>query len=290
MKAMLEVSSAMPANEAAFAEPFFKRFDLRPAPEPLMLTETVAKRYQFPTFYRDVTCAIGLFHCDYARALSLLPHPRMRPVRMTKGRALVAFSCYEYRQVMNVAPYNEIAMTIPVLLDAPLDVPVLPMLLGGLWPGFGYYVFGMPVTSKENQLRGNLLWGLPKVTQDIDTRTEGGDFVTTAFEASGEPYFELRVPMDGKPAGFDVKADLFSKLNGRTLASRTCFKARFAVTKDLSPLWKKGLPAARKVLTIGAGPSGKLLRELDIEERPFQFRFARGMTAAFDLPRRELAP
>jgi hypothetical protein len=29
-------------------------------------------------------------------------------------------------------------------------------------------VFGMPVTSRENQLRGNKLWGLPKVTQQID--------------------------------------------------------------------------------------------------------------------------
>jgi len=278
----------MPTNEAQFSDPFFGRFALKPSPEPLQLTDTVSKHYKFPTFYRDVTCAIGIFLCDYEKARKLLPHPKMRPVRMPKGRAAVAFSCYEYKQVMNVAPYNEIAMTIPVLFDSPVDVPVLPMLAGGLYPGFGYYVFGMPVTSKENQLRGNRIWGLPKITQDIDTREEGSDFITTAYEQDGAPYFELRVPTNGKPTRFDVKADLFSQLGGKFMASRTCFEARFNVIKHMGLLFKKDAPSDRKYLTLGQGPSAQSLRGLDIEEHPFQFRFARGMNAAFDLPRKEI--
>ena len=38
---------------------------------------------------------------------------------------------------------------------------------------FGFYVFGMPVTSKENQIRGSRIWGLPKVTQEIDIHEDG---------------------------------------------------------------------------------------------------------------------
>lgn len=288
MKATPEIAATMPENESLFSDPFFKRFELRHAPRPLRLTDAVTKHYRFPTFYRDVTCAIGIFLCDYERARKVLPHPRMRPVRMPKGRAVVTFSCYEYKQVMNVAPYNEIAMTIPVLFDAPLDVPVLPMLAGGLFPGFGFYVFGMPVTSKENQLRGNQIWGLPKITQDIDTREEGTEFITTAYEHSGEPYFELRVPTNGKPKRFDVRAELFSQLDGKFVASQTCFEARFNVIKHLGPLFKKALPARKKHLILGQSPSAAQLRELDIEEHPFQFRFARGMKAAFDLPHREI--
>jgi hypothetical protein len=252
------------------------------------LSADVTKHYKFPTFYRDVTCAMGIFHCDYEKARKILPDLRMRPVRMPKGRALAAFSCYEYKQVMNVAPYNEIAMTIPVLFDAPLDLPVLPMLLGDRYPGFGLYVFGMPVTSKENQLRGNLIWGLPKVTRDIDTREDGGDFVTTARETTGETHFELRVPMNGAPTDFDVRADLYSKLEGNLLASRTCFQARFGVVKHMGALFRKGMVPDREYLKLGAGPDAALLRGLDIEPQPFQFRFARGMNAAFDLPHRTI--
>jgi len=55
-----------------------------------------------------------------------------------------------------------------------VNVPLLPMIADNMFSKLGYYVFGMPVTSKENQIRGNKIWGLPKVTQDIDI-TENQD-------------------------------------------------------------------------------------------------------------------
>ncbi len=206
---------------------------------------------------------------------------------MTQGRSLVAFSCYEYKNVMEVWPYNEISMMIPVLFDSLLSVPVLPMVASGLFPGFGYYVFSMPVTSIENQIRGNKIWGLPKITQDIDIREERGDCVTTAMESDGKPYFELRVPMAGTPTQFDVKANLFSRLQDKYLVSRTAFKAQFNVTKNMGLLFKKNSQPDREYLQIGRSPSAQTLRELEIEAAPFQFRFAKHMNAAFDLPHTE---
>src|SRR6185437_11613763 len=171
MKPTLEIPDGLLDNSASFRVPFFQRFRLRHAPRPLQLTDTITKDYLFPTLYADVTCAVGIFLCDYDRARALLPHPKLRPVRMTLGRSLVVFSCYEYRTVLGVPPYNEIAMTIPVLLDPKVDVPVLPMVLN-VFEAFGYYVFSMPVTSLENRIRGNEIWGLPKVTQEIEQYEE----------------------------------------------------------------------------------------------------------------------
>ena len=252
MKATHDIPNAMPTNEGLFTDPFLalRAAPLAAAPE----TDGFGHQaYKFPTFYRDVTCAIGIFLCDYEKARRALPDPLMRPVRMPRGRAAVAFSCYEYKQVMNVAPYNEIAMTIPVLFDAPVDVPVAPLLLGSRYPGFGYYVFSMPVTSRENQLRGNRLWGLPKVTQDIDTREDGVDFVTTAYEEKGEPYFELRVPMDGKPTSFDVGADLFSQLEDVLSRAAPAFR-QLNVVKHMGQLFRRGGEPDRKYLERGSRP------------------------------------
>ncbi len=269
------VRPEMPANDDQFGDAFFKRFAMRD--RPLDLGGGVRKSYPFPTLYHDVGCAIGIFLCDYA-------HPKILPVRMPKQRTLVIFSCYEYRQVLKVWPYNEIAMTIPVMANAGFRPPVLPMLMSGLFPRFGYYVFGMPVTSQENQLRGTKIWGLPKVTQPIDISVDGGDCVTIAGEADGTPYFELRVPTAGAPTEFDVTGRLYSKLDGRIVKAETCFKGRFAVQKHMRAMWTRGLAPDREYLKIGAGPSAATLRALGIEPHPFQFRYSPSMNAAFDLP------
>jgi hypothetical protein len=196
----------------------------------------------------------------------------------------VIFSCYEYKNVMNVAPYNEIAMTIPVLAGDGMNIPVLPMLMSGAFSGFGYYVFAMPVTSKENQIRGRSIWGLPKETHEIDVVERDGHCVTVARDEKGQPYFELQVPMEGTPTAFDVQGKLFSKLDGRIVRAETNFKGDFKVTKNMGALFAKGARPDRTYLTIHDRPASRILRSLDVEEQPFQFRYTRGMSAAFDLP------
>jgi hypothetical protein len=285
MKATHDIPRDLLHNEALFRDPYFQRFRLRHAPRPPELEEGLAKDYLFPTLYADVRCAIGIFLCDYERARALLPHPAMRPVRMTRGRSLVTFSCYEYRNVLHVAPYNEIAMTVPVMMDARIHVPVLPMVVPAFDRlGFGFHVFHMPVTSRENQLRGNRIWGLPKVTEEIDIFEEGGDCVTIARDAGGDAYFTLRVPMDGTPERFDVQAHLYSMLGDRVLQSRTSFRGDFRMNKHMGLLFRRGTRPDRAYLSLGSSRMGDVLRGLEIEPMPFQLRYTPSMNAAFDLP------
>jgi hypothetical protein len=283
MKPTLHIDPAVLDNAHLFKDPFYGRLTLKEAEAPLALTETIAKRYLFPTFYGDVTCAMGIFLCDYAKAERMMLHPRIRPVRMPRGRAIVAFSCYTYNQVLGVPPYNEIAMTIPVLVDSKVSVPVLPMLVPG-FPRFGYYVFSMPVTSLENQIRGRKLWGLPKVVEEIELRDAGADCVVIAKESTGETYFTLRVPKTGKRTHFDVRSDLYSRLDDRLLRSETRFKAEFAVQKHPRVLVTKNAVPPEPYLTLGATSSGQVLRELSIEPEPLETRYAEHMTSAFALP------
>jgi hypothetical protein len=283
MKPTREFNDKFLANEDQFQDPFFKRFTLRHAPAPLKLNDEVTKNYLFPTFYGDVTCAMAIFLCSYERAEKMMLHPKIKPIRMTRGRSLVAFSCYEYKNVMNVVPYNEIAMTIPVMVDPGFNVPVLPMIMP-VFKNFGYYVFSMPVTSLENQIRGVKIWGLPKVVQEIDIREEGNDCVTTAMEESGEPYLELRVPMGGTPSVFDVSSNLYTRRGTDFFQSPTHFRGAFNVTKHMGMLLKKNARPDREYIRIHDTPCGKVLKDLDIEEHPFQFRFARHMNSCFDLP------
>ena len=283
MKPTFDFDEKLLDNAADFDNAFFKRFALRHAPAPLQLNEQVSKDYLFPTLYGDVTCAIAIFLCPYEKAAGLMLDPRIKPVRVTRGRAPVVFSCYEYKHVLGVAPYNEIAMTIPVMVEPSVNVPILP-LVTTWFRCFGYYVFSMPVTSLENQIRGHKIWGLPKVVQEIDIREDGGDCITTARESSGEVYFELRVPMEGTPTDFDVSSCLYSRLGNALLQSETNFQGRFNVTKHMGLLFKTNVKPDRPYLRLGDTPSGRALQALELETHPFQLRFAKHMSSCFDLP------
>jgi hypothetical protein len=143
----------------------------------------------------------------------------------------------------------------------------------------------MPVTSLENQIRGNRIWGLPKTLNRIDILEEGEECVTTVYEDDGvTPGLTLRVPTSGKATRFDVGSNIYSLLDGRLLRARTNFCGTFNVTKHMGRLVRKGGAADRTSLKIGEGPSTDLLRRLRMEQHPFQFRYARSMNACFDLP------
>jgi hypothetical protein len=282
MKPNTKLDEGLVDNAASFTDPFFERFELRPAPAPLELADGLFKTYRFPTFYADVMCAIAIFLCDYGRAAAMLPHPSMRPVRMPRGRSVVLFSCYRYRNVMNLVPYNEIAMTIPIMVGAGFAPPLLPLVMD--FEKKGYYVLSMPVTSLENQVRGKKIWGLPKIVEEIEISTEGEHCTTVARDDTGEAYFELSVPKSGSVKHFDETGCLYSVLHGRLLKSETNFKGDFAVTTNPSLLWRKGLPAKRPALQLGPSARADFLRDLQIEEVAFQFRYAETMNSSFDLP------
>jgi len=289
MKPSTDIPSELLDNSGSFKNEFFDRFELRYADAPLRLNEDIEKNYQFPTFYGDVTCAMAVFFCSYERAKAILPHPGMKPVSMGRGRALVVFSCYEYKNVLGVAPYNEIAMTIPVMLNPSINVPVLPMLMP-VFKGFGYYCFSMPVTSLENKIRGQKIWGLPKAVEEISITHKDNFCEIQAIDSDQQSYFELSVPTDGRDTVFDVNSNLYSLKNNELQQSQTSFQGSFKVIKHLNALITKPQKPDREYLKIGDGPSAGILNKLQIEKFPFQLRYCASMNSCFDLPNPEFNP
>jgi hypothetical protein len=276
MKILDSFDGSLLANEDKFQDDFYKRFQL--VKRKVRLTDTLEKEYQFPTLYGDVTCAQAIFLCSYEAALRLMPHEKVRPVRARRDRAVMAVSCYEYKNVLGIPPYNEIAFTIAVEVNKMRSPVLLPLVFNNY---SGYYVFSMPVTSKENCLRGNNIWGLPKVTQEIDIDASGGEAVVAAYE-NGTEYFRLRVPKAGKLTRMDETTYLFPKLNGRILKAETNFKGEFLIAKNMGVLLNPAKKPEKPFLTVGATPCGEVLKELRLDPMPLQLRYAEHMTACFD--------
>ena len=276
MKVLDSFDHTLLANGDQFQDPFFKRFEL--TRRKVRLTDEIEKEYEFPTLYGDVTCAQAIFLCSLEAAGKLMPHPSVRPVRALKNHAVMAVSCYEYKNVLGIPPYNEIAFTIAVDVEKEKSPVLLPLMRNDY---SGYFVFSMPVTSRENCLRGNIIWGLPKVVQNIDIEVADSEAVVTAYEDDVE-YFRLRVPRKGKPTPMDETTYLFPKLDGIVHRAQTNFKGDFLIDKNLGILLNPGKVPVAPFLTIGDTPCGRVLRDLCIQPTPLQLRYVEHMTACFD--------
>ncbi|MFB0920199.1 MAG: acetoacetate decarboxylase family protein [Oscillospiraceae bacterium] len=277
MKILSDFDATLLQNDDKFEDAFFKRFSLKK--HSVRLSDSIEKDYSFPTFYGDVTCSQAIFLCSYEEALKLMPHEKIKPVRALKGRAVLAISCYEYKNVMGIPPYNEVALTIAVQADKTRNPVLLPLMFNNY---SGYYVFSMPVTSRENCIRGNTIWGLPKVTQEIDIDISGDEAVTVCREADGTEYFRLRVPKAGKLTKMDETTYLYTKLNGKILKARTDFKGDFAISKNMGVLLKPEKSPDKPFLTLSDTPCGKAIKKLKIDPTPLQLRYVEHMNSCFD--------
>lgn len=282
MKPTMDVPLELLENGSQFADPYFAALQLSRAKDPLLL-EGRPKHYLFPTLYGDVRCAVAIFHCDRVRAERLAAEAlgvELAMPRLLKGRSIVALSCYEYRRVRGVRPYNEIALALPVNLDGKPGLPVLGAFAGG--PDSGYYIAGMPVTSEENRRRGRHFWNLPKETRRIDIEEAEGLCRVRSYAADGGLDLALEVPTRGKAKSFDVRSFLATRKDGALMRSPTAFRGEFAVNLRAATLWggKPGAPA----LELGKGELSAILREIGAEDRPLQTRYAASMNSWFDLP------
>lgn len=281
MKINKNISRWPVENNEAFNDVFFKRFT--PKKQPVKLSETVFKLYSFPTFYTDARFGAIAFFCSYQKALELMPHPKIKPVRLGSGKTLIVFSCYQYQTVKDIVPYNEVGFLIPVLANCSFRLPVLPLIMGRFIKRFGYHVLCMPVTSLESKIRGDEIWGLPKQVNEIHFSIKDNHFICRVEEEDGDEIVRVAIPMEGNFVHLNETVFLFTRKNKEILKSQAWFEGDFAVNIFTGQLFRHTAPA-RKYIEIGNSKTGRLLNALEIEEHPFQTRFSSDLNSAFDLP------
>ena len=125
----------------------------------------------------------------------------------------------------------------------------------------------MPVTSEENRIRGQKLWGIPKVTERIDIEQKDGFSTTVAYDSNGKEYFRLRVPMTGSSQSFDETGQLYSIREGEIVKAQTNFKGDFKVNKRMGLLFNKGKKSDDPLLTLCDSPRAEVLKSLEIVQK-----------------------
>jgi hypothetical protein len=127
---------------------------------------------------------------------------------------------------------------------------------------------------------------LPKVVQEIEIGSDQNFCHVSAKESDGKTYYKMKVPVSGTETHFDVSANLYTVQNKTLRQSETSFKGDFKMVKHMDRLFKSGGTPQEQYLEIFDTPSGRVLRELDIDPNPFQFRYCSSMSSCFDLPKK----
>ena len=146
-------------------------------------------RISLPRRYYDWSGIMAHFPVPTAAVRKLLPTNKLKPVHLVPGTAILSLVAIEYRQIADLAPYNEFAIMVPVLYEPAVSIPGLPLVFPHWFKRFGLYVHHMPVTTQEARDGGIEIWGYPKFVAQISfeetsqvrrcrLQAEGKDIVT----------------------------------------------------------------------------------------------------------------
>ncbi len=286
MLPLLEISKSLISNQHLFTDTFFKSYPLRPSPQDLTLPDGRCRNYQFPTYFDKVQFSAGVFLCDYEQAANHMPNSNTKPVSALGKRAMVVVASYQYRNIHQMKGYNEVLVMIPVVnkeVNKGVNIPLLPPLIPG-YPGAGYHVVALPMTSLENMLRGQQFWGLPKALHEVVIDASESSCVTH-IKSEGELDFVLRIPIHGKTKKTNQKNRVFSIKDNNQIQFKTHFKGVSQNTTNWNVLIRpKKVAKDLRCLELGDSPLAETLKTLKINPVPFQTRYCNDLKSCLFLP------
>jgi len=236
-------------------------------------TKDFALEGKTPTFYYDNTAMTAIYTASTDQVRKLLPLPDMHPVEIWPGRALVAFTAFEYRS-SDIDPYNEFSISFVVSFGKKTlpGVSVLAMMAKRY---FTAYVWQLPVTTERARKGGVDIFGYPKFIGDIVFARET-DALTCSLSQGGKNILVLK---------------------GRKLKTAPEKVSRFKTysVKDGVPLvaniymnplefGKSASPQAVE-LTLGTHEIAEKLKAINLSAKPVFFQYMPLMEAILYWPR-----
>ncbi len=142
-----------------------------------------------PVFYYDTTSITAIYTADTNKIRALLPPGGMYPVELYPGRALIAFSAFEYHKT-DIDPYNEFAVAVIVSYGKPRIAGITPVLQMAR-RHFSAYIWQLPVTTEIARKGGVQMYGFPKFIAGIAFE-KSGSAITCHLSEGDEKILSLR--------------------------------------------------------------------------------------------------
>ena len=239
-----------------------------------MLHEAMPRKLPLPVFYYDNTAMTAIYTASTDSVRKLLPLPEMHPVEAGVGRALVAFTAFEYRKT-DIDPYNEFSISFPITFGK-RSIPGLTVLKMMARKYFTAYVWQLPVTTEMARAGGVEMYGYPKFIADIVFSRDETTISCTLSEG-GERILVLKGKRLKTSAEKVNRFRTYSIKDGVPLAANVY----------MNPLeFAKSMSSSAAELTLGETHTiARTLREIELSGKPLFFTYMPMMEAILFGPR-----
>ncbi len=236
--------------------------------------EHFQRRVKLPVFYYDNTAMTAIYTASTAMVRRHLPRTEMRPVEVLPGKALVAFTAFEYRRT-DIDPYNEFSISFPVTYRKP-SIPGLTVLSMMARRYFTAYVWQLPVTTEIARYGGVQWYGYPKYLADIRFSHEGPMLSCTLTEGG-----ENILVLEGKK--LKTRNEKFNRFKTYSVKDGVVLPAN--VYMNPIEFGMSMSPGAARLSVGEKHPVARQLRELGLSERPVFYNYMPLMEAVLYAPR-----
>lgn len=210
-------------------------------------------------YFRDDLFAIFV-PCSLARVREILPTDRLKPVSLGGGRAVVGFGAFNYIDT-SIGPYGEVGVIIPVIYDR-TSPPLIPLLLETWYPGLGFLVMHLPVTTLLARDGGRMIWGYTKFTSRMHF-TNTPERITCELSEGGKDILRMTMRKRGILRRDNRPLITYSVLNRELLRTTVLTQAIYLLCFR---------PGNAEVV-LGEHPVADTIRALEPGKRPIQSRF-----------------
>lgn len=153
----------------------------------------VREPFELPQRYYNWELMLGHFPASAEAIRRLLPAGSgLEPVTVAPGIGVVTLGAFEYKRCATLLPYNEVGVMFPVRLRPALPLPAIPLFRPEWFSDLGFYIWQLPVTTKESFEAGTQLWNFPKKVGVI-TFGDVGDRRRCEWYHNGELVLTLEV-------------------------------------------------------------------------------------------------
>ncbi len=204
-----------------------------------------------PTLYYRDDSFQGIFGAVYEPVRALLPSRELYPVTLPDGRAIVGVAAFNYLET-SIGPYGEIGIVIPCTYGR-RPPPLLPLLLEERFPGCGWFVLHLPVTSRVARDLGRVNLGYTKFMADMDFEKRP-DYQRVRLAEGGSHILTLTVQQRGLLLKDNRSLITYSVLDGQL----------FKTTVPSRAVYQVGLKPGLGTLELGDHEIADQLRSLDI--------------------------
>ncbi len=212
------------------------------------------KPFKLPVFYRDNTSITVIYTASTKKIRGLLPDPLMHPAELRPGRALIAFTAFEYRDT-DIDPYNEFSIA-PLISYGKKKIPGLALVPQMMTGNAEAYVWHLPVTTEIARYGGVELYNYPKFLASISF-TRDARAIRCELGEKKSKILSLTGPVLPVSPGRTTRYRTYPVKDGVTLCGNVVtLHHEFAQTRDTRGVTLelgKDHPAARDLAGLGLG-------------------------------------